>query len=112
MADDDTSAFLDVIGHAADILGVVLPAVSLAGDVIKWFSQAPAASDPIIASLASVDAALGELQDEALAGWVTARRDNLAFLAANSTAALQIAYDFMQSGKDASSPEWARSLSA
>src|ERR1022692_693333 len=107
MADDDTSALLDVIGHAADVLGVVLPAVSFAEDVVKWFSQASGSSDPIIASLEKVDAALGEIQDEVLAAWVTARQDSLSILTANSTAALITAYDFMQSGKDASTPEWA-----
>ena len=110
MADDDTAALLDVIGHAADILGVVLPGVSLVGDVVKWFLQEPAAPDPIIASLAKVDAALGALQDEVLATWVTARRDSLSLLTANSTAALQTAFEFVQSGKDASSPEWADSI--
>ncbi len=110
MADDEVSALLDVIGHAADILGVVLPAVSFVGDVIKWFEQASAGPDPIIASLAKVDVALGELQDEVLATWAAARQDNLAFLAANSTAALQTAYNFMRSGADASNPEWAANI--
>jgi len=110
MADEEVSALLDVIGHAADILGVVLPAVSLIGDVIKWFEEASGGPDPIIASLAKVDVALGELQDEVLATWAAARRDNLAFLAANSTAAMQTALNFMQSGADASNPEWAANI--
>jgi prevent-host-death family protein len=67
--------------------------------------------DPIMESLQNLHRelrqTLRDIQDFALAAWVSAREDNLAFLTAHSSSALQTANAFLQSKASTSDPVWA-----
>jgi hypothetical protein len=105
MADEaDVKGLQETIGHAADLLGVVLPAASFVEAIAGWMSSGHDAGDPIMAALRDVNASLNRLQDLTLSEWASARADNLAVLRASATTALQTANAFLQSGADASNP--------
>jgi hypothetical protein len=72
-----------------------------------WMTGAHGEPDPIMAALGQLQQRLIQIQDFALAAWVSSRQDNLAYLMAHSTTAIQTANAFLQSGASRNDPVWA-----
>lgn len=100
---------LEAVGAAADLLGVIMPGLDIATGIVGWMMTSPG-PDPMMVAIKKLDSRLNEIEDLTLTAWVTAREDNLAFLLAHSSSALQTAHAFLRSGESTSSPQWAPRL--
>ena len=66
--------------------------------------------DPLLEGLNRIHEKLAEIQDDVLASWVTTREEHLAGVLALSSAALQTANEFIQSGAPHTQPVWAAKI--
>lgn len=137
---EDQSELLEVVYHGRALQqmtflkgsskgfgGVEDPFVDLISDVMEWFTLgidlfeftkklndwitgAHDAPDPIIESLRNLHSRLSEIKDQSLAAWVTSREENLAFLLAHSSTALNTANRFLQSKASITDPVWASKI--
>jgi hypothetical protein len=93
-----------------DWVGIGTSTLDFAEKLNRWITGANGAPDPVIESLRQIHDALSQLQDFALASWFSARQDNLAFLLAHSSTAIQTANAFLQSNASRSDPVWATKI--
>lgn len=100
----------EVVGLGVDFMGLFELYMKGGKELNDWITGKPQAPDPIIDALNKLHSKLNEINDTALSTWVTQREDNLAFLLAHSSAALQTALAFKQSGLPRSDPQWAPKL--
>ena len=101
------------IGDAKDIvdwLGIGIGFLEFAEKLNSWITGAKNAPDPIMESLRRIHDTLSQIQDFALASWISTRQDNLAFLLAHSSTAIQTANAFMQSQASRNDPVWAAKI--
>ncbi|MEE3703882.1 hypothetical protein V2H43_10750, partial [Pasteurella multocida] len=75
-----------------------------------WVTGAHEAPDPIMENLQRIHSSLASIQDFALAAWVSARQDSLAFLRAHSSTAIQTAHAFTATGASRDDPVWAAKI--
>jgi len=69
-----------------------------------WVIGAHGAPDPIMAGLQQLNERLSQIQDFALGAWLSARQENLAYLMAHSSTAIQTANEFLQIGASRNDP--------
>jgi hypothetical protein len=104
----------EYVGEIADSLAVVGAAWDIVVGLATWLNEeinGPLPTrNPLMELLNAIHAKLNQIEDFALAAWVTEREENIAFLLAHSTAALLTASTFLQSGASRSDPEWAPKL--
>ncbi|WP_458720636.1 hypothetical protein [Candidatus Nitrosocosmicus sp. R] len=100
----------EVISFGVDVMGLYGAFFTGVKELNDWITEKPGSPDPMIDSLNRVHAKLNEINDLTLATWVTQREDNIAFLLAHATSALQTANAFLQSGEARSDPEWSPRL--
>jgi len=104
----------EYVGEIADSIAVIGAAWEILVGLTKWLNEeinGPLPTrNPLMELLNAIHAKLNEIEDFALAAWVTEREENIAFLLAHSTAALMTASTFLQSGASRSDPEWAPKL--
>ena len=110
MAAVQIMAGVAAIKGAKDLMEAARFVADFPNELNRFLGTAPAAPDPIVAALMTIQAALDALQDFALAQWVTEREDSLSLLRAHSSTALQTVNAFLQSGQSLTSPEWAPRL--
>jgi hypothetical protein len=100
----------EVISLGVDFMDLGETYLNGVKDLNDWITGKPGAPDPMMDALNKLHARLNEINDLALAIWVTEREDNLAFLLAHTNSALQTASTFLKSGKPRTDPEWAPKL--
>ena len=100
----------EVVGLGVDFMGLFELYMNGVKDLNDWITGKAPAPDPIIDALNKLHSKLNEINDTVLSTWVTQREDNLAFLLAHSSAALQTVLAFKQSGSPHSDPQWAPKL--
>lgn len=97
------------MGEFADVAGFYGIIFSFAAIILKFFEEEP--PDPIWNKLNKIHEALNQIDDNALAIWVTEREENIAFLLSHSAAAMHTAHAFLKSGAQRSDPIWVPRLS-
>jgi hypothetical protein len=75
-----------------------------------WVTGAHGEPDPIMAALEQLQQRLIQIQDFALAAWLSTLQQNLAFLLAHSSTAIQTANAFLQSNASRNDPVWAAKI--
>ena len=107
---DDSMKGHEVIGLANDLVGIYGLFIDGVKELNDWITKKPNASDPILDTLNKINKILNQIDDLTLASWVTEREENLSFLMAHATTALQNANRFLQSGDPKTDPEWTATL--
>jgi hypothetical protein len=110
--DHDTAEGID-LGDILNFVGIIgLPSQILdyAKQLNDWITAAEEAPDPVMEGLNRLHQDLSRIQEFNLAAWVTARGDNMAFLQAHSSSALQTANAFLQSKASRTDPVWAAKI--
>jgi len=110
--DHETAAGID-LGDILNFVGVIgLPGQFLdyAKQLNDWITGAEEAPDPVMEALNRLHQDLSRIQEFNLAAWVTVRGDNMAFLQAHSSSALQTANAFLQSKASRTDPVWAAKI--
>ena len=110
--DHDTADGIDLgdILNFAGLIGLFGDSLEYAKQLNDWITGAEEAPDPVMEALDRLHQDLSRIQEFNLAAWVTARGDNMAFLQAHSSSALQTANAFLQSKASRTDPVWAAKI--
>ena len=102
---NDTYEFVGKVADEMEYIGLVWDLGIFLNKLVT--DQKP---DPLVDSLNKIHATLSGIKDDILASWVTDREENIAFILAHSSTALQTADAFVKSGASPSDPVWAPRL--
>lgn len=102
---DATLDAIEELNECIELINMPWNAVELIDKLNKWINGP--GPDPIHEALKRIDASLGRIEDFQLAAWTTARGENLAFLRAHSSTALQAAKAFIDNGRPRNDMDWA-----
>lgn len=110
--DHDTADGIDLgdVLNFAGLIGLFGDSLEYAKQLNDWITGAEEAPDPVMEALDRLHQDLSRIQEFNLAAWVTARGDNMAFLQAHSSSALQTANAFLQSKASRADPVWAAKI--
>jgi hypothetical protein len=108
--EDPIGITIDEAKDIIDWMGIGVAVLEFTEKLNKWIVGANDAPDPIMESLRRIHDTLSQIQDFALGAWVSSREDNLAFLLAHSSTAIQTANAFLQSKASRNDPVWAAKI--
>ena len=101
---------MEVIMEGFELISFGIEYFEFVEKLNHWVTGAHDAPDPIMESLRLVHEKLSQIQDFNLGAWLSSRQENLAFLLAHSSTAIQTANAFLQSGASRSDPVWAAKI--
>jgi hypothetical protein len=100
----------EAILTAVDFISLGFDFLDFVKKLNDWVTGADDPVDPVMENLRRIHETLSQIQDFSLGAWFSAREDNLAFLLAHSSTAIQTANAFLQSNASRTDPVWAAKI--
>lgn len=102
--------FFDVVSGVVSVFTYGVDVFEIGKKLNDWIQGTPTQPDPLFSSLRQIHEGLKTILDLQLAGWVSSREDNIAFLLSHSVTALQTANRFVQVRASRTDPVWANEI--